>query len=120
MSNGKPCDFLQEEWTPEVEKAWETTLGAVVEVMLQGAAMATPEVPTDMPNIKQKKSLPKNTQQVEYHEFIENCFQNIKQQKEAFVPRFFENLFEISPEIKPLFGQADLGKQADKIYQSQV
>ena len=51
------ADFLQEDWTPEV----------VVEVMLQGAAMATPEVPTDMPNIKQKKSLPKNTQQVEYH-----------------------------------------------------
>lgn len=112
------ADFLQEEWTPEVEKAWETTLGAVVDVMLQGAAMATPKVPKDFAKIKSKQSLSENTQQVEYHEFIDKCFQNIKQQKEAFIPRFFENLFEISPEIKPLFGQADLGKQADKLYQS--
>lgn len=53
-------------------------------------------------------------------EILENSFEKIKPQSQAFVSSFYGNLFTDYPEAQPLFEGTNMEKQGDKLLQSLV
>ena len=56
--------YIDDEWTPAVEKAWVTTYGAVVDMMLKGIEQAQ-EVPEEEEEIEKHEQNEFNTSSVE-------------------------------------------------------
>lgn len=106
--------YLNDAWTPEVKKAWEETLNAVVSLMLEGAG--TPLPPTEM----SKEEPPVLNKNVDVYTLVEDSFTHIRKHKEKFAERFYELLFEESPQLKPLFKETNIHRQSEKLYESLV
>lgn len=53
-------------------------------------------------------------------EILENSFEKVKPQANAFVSSFYNNLFADYPEAQPLFEDTDMEKQGGKLLQSLV
>lgn len=53
-------------------------------------------------------------------EKLENSFEKVKPQADAFVTSFYGNLFTDYPQAKPLFEETDMAKQGQKLLQSLV
>lgn len=104
---------LEEAWTPEVKKAWEDTLNAVVGLMLEGAGTPLQAVEA----VEEEAVVNKN---VDVHALVENSFVLVREHKEAFAKRFYEILFEESPQLKPLFKETNIHRQSEKLYESLV
>ena len=51
---------------------------------------------------------------------LENSFEKIKPQADEFVASFYENLFRLYPEAKPLFAHTDMAKQKKMLLSSLV
>lgn len=49
---------------------------------------------------------------------VEESFEHIKENKEIFITSFYSNLFDLAPEVKPLFSNVDKIKQGEKLYNS--
>lgn len=107
--------YLKEAWTPEVKKAWEDTLTAVVSLMLEGAG-----TPLSSSEKVEEKEHPIEHENIDAHSLVENSFVLIRQQKEAFAERFYAILFEESPQLKPLFKETNIHRQSEKLYESLV
>ena len=53
-------------------------------------------------------------------ELLENSFEKVKPQADAFVVSFYDNLFTANPEAKPLFDTTDMPAQQKKLLASLV
>ena len=53
-------------------------------------------------------------------ELLENSFEKIKPRAEEFAAKFYENLFEAHPEVKPLFAKTEMINQHKKLINSLV
>ena len=53
-------------------------------------------------------------------EKLENSFEKVKPQADAFVVSFYDNLFTDYPQAKPLFEGTDMAKQGKKLLQSLI
>ena len=53
-------------------------------------------------------------------ELLEESFEKIKPQANEFVDSFYENLFEATPEVKPLFAHTDMKVQKQKLLASLI
>jgi hemoglobin-like flavoprotein len=53
-------------------------------------------------------------------ELLESSFARIKQQEAEFIAYFYDNLFANYPELKPLFVETQMEKQAKKLFTSLV
>ncbi|MEH2178088.1 globin family protein [Nostoc sp.] len=53
-------------------------------------------------------------------ELLESSFSQIKEQETEFTTHFYTNLFADYPEVKPLFVNIDMKKQAKKLFKSLV
>ncbi len=49
---------------------------------------------------------------------LETSFEKVKPQADAFVNSFYDNLFNLYPETKPLFANSDMEKQKEKLLKS--
>ncbi|MBE9200758.1 MULTISPECIES: pentapeptide repeat-containing protein [unclassified Nodularia (in: cyanobacteria)] len=138
--------YLEEDWTPEVNKAWLNAYRAITALMLKGAGVdyaptqvkseiaANSKQPVATKPIEQKiKEIP----QVETAEpilteipeeesselpvdLLESTFAKVKPRANEFAASFYENLFETHPEVKPLFTHTDMGNQEKKLLNSLV
>jgi hemoglobin-like flavoprotein/uncharacterized protein YjbI with pentapeptide repeats len=135
--------YLQEDWTPELKKAWTDAYGAITAQMLQGMGSVrtteenskqetVPALPITTPaTIQPTPSVPEkpatNAEEIPALagselpvELLEKSFEKIKPQAEKFVASFYENLFQAHPEVKPLFVKTDMALQQKKLLQSLV
>src|SRR4028119_1419941 len=53
-------------------------------------------------------------------ELLEESFEKIKPRAEEFAASFYENLFKLYPEVKPLFANTEMAKQQKKLLNSLV
>jgi hemoglobin-like flavoprotein len=102
-------DFLQSDWTPEVQQAWVEAYGAITGLMLEGADYSNTEV-----------QLPPDTAPENPVELLENSFAKVKPQASEFAQQFYNNLFTMYPEAKPLFASTNLKEQQKKLLASLV
>ncbi|NEO84269.1 MAG: globin [Spirulina sp. SIO3F2] len=100
--------YLKEDWTAEVKQAWVDAYGAITELMLSGADYSQADVALDPP----KTSL--NV------ELLEQSFEKVKPNADAFVSSFYDNLLTANPEAAPLFSSTDMAAQKKKLLASLV
>ena len=94
-------------WTPDVAKAWTDAYGAIAELMLAGADYTSEEIALQaVPPI----SPPAEEAGLKV-ELLEQSFELVKPQADAFVASFYNNLFTDYPAAKPLFEHTEMGKQ---------
>jgi hemoglobin-like flavoprotein/uncharacterized protein YjbI with pentapeptide repeats len=135
--------YLGEDWTSEVKKAWLDAFTAITVLMLKGAGLDN--VPTTNKSDKSEQQAPiKNIEQkleeipqVEVAEqilteipeeesselpvdILVNSFEKIKPHANEFAASFYENLFKAHPEVKPLFAHTDMKNQEKKLLNSLV
>lgn len=110
--------FLKENWTSEISEAWEETLGNVVEAMLIGAGELVVEKKSIREEVQKQQPTAKkiDLSENQLYELIESSFQKTKKYKEEFPITFYKNLFNISPELQPLFENIEIKMQARKLY----
>ncbi len=123
-------DYLQEDWTNEVQQAWLETYNTATKMMLEGAGVdvapqseitLTPEEIAPKPQaIKPDKVITPVSSQKSQIELVEQSFEGIKPQAEAFVASFYQNLFTAHPETEKLFAKTDVIKQEKKFLNSLV
>lgn len=53
-------------------------------------------------------------------EILEQSFNQVKPCADEFATSFYDNLFELHPEVKPLFSETDMKKQGKKLLTSLV
>lgn len=53
-------------------------------------------------------------------EILEQSFEKVKPHADEFAASFYENLFKLSPEVKPLFAKTDMKSQGKKLLNSLV
>ncbi|MBP5973515.1 pentapeptide repeat-containing protein [Brasilonema sp. CT11] len=131
--------FLQQDWTPEVKKAWQDAFGVMTALMLKGASeQASSHVSKEVqleiqaiPN-KQVATVPATNSRQKLEDFadsqlkqlpvelLESSFHKIKPRTSEFVASFYENLFTSHPEVKPLFAKVDMATQHKKLLQALV
>ncbi len=108
--------FLDSDWTEPVKQAWIDAYGAITEIMLDGADYSTEEVALE--------SAPTTVEPDEESglkvELIENSFNQIKPVANEFVNAFYNNLFTMYPDAKPLFEHTDMASQKKKLLSSLV
>ena len=140
--------YLQEDWTPEVKKAWLDAYRAITKLMLQGAgvdnvptidkseksqqqsqqqAAATKQIEPKVEDIPQIESpqpivteIPESESSELPVEMLISSFEKIKPRGDEFAASFYENLFQAYPEVKPLFGNTDMVNQQKKLLNSLV
>ena len=142
--------YLLEDWTPEVKKAWLDAYRAITTLMLKGAGVEAenpplPPLQTGEFNVPTKVKVEvaenaeeqavtkpieqkiKEIEQVETAEgilaevkLLESSFEKIKPRADEFAASFYENLFIANPEVKPLFANTDMGNQGKKLLNSLV
>jgi hemoglobin-like flavoprotein len=103
--------FLQADWTLETKQAWVEAYGAITELMLEGADYSPTEVQLPAPD-EAKADNPV--------ELLETSFGKVKPQAGKFAQQFYNNLFTMYPEAKPLFASTDLKEQQKKLLASLV
>ena len=104
--------YLGDGWTPEVKQAWIDAYQAITNLMLEGAdasAVAAAQLPAEEPEAGGLNV-----------ELLEQSFEKIKPEADAFVEGFYDNLFTDNPEAKPLFEHTDMKKQKAMLLQALV
>lgn len=131
--------YLQNEWSPDLQQAWTDAYGAITTQMLQGAARVHEEEGRSQPEpqVAAKTSPPahlsatlstqteaQETPRVELEELpvelLESSFEQVKLHAEEFAAKFYENLFQAHPEVKPLFAHVNMAQQQNKLLNSLV
>ena len=51
---------------------------------------------------------------------IENSFENVVKNKEAFINTFYDDLFKLAPEVEHLFENTSKERQGEKLYNALV
>ena len=122
---------LQQDWTPEVKRAWTDAYRAITALMLKGAGVeTTPEkvqlqteiIPDKKVTIAanhQLESVPENEPELAV-ELLESSFDKIKPRADEFAASFYKNLFIAHPEFKPLFANIDIKIQQKKLLNALV
>jgi hemoglobin-like flavoprotein len=124
------AEYLQEDWTPELAKAWLDIYTTVSNLMLEGAGVDTAQL-NQKPDINKTVSIPKISVSLPHEkisklstnqeiELIEISFEKIKSCGEEFAGSFYKNLFTIYPETKRLFTKTDIDKQGKKLLNSLI
>ena len=122
---------LQQDWTPEVKLAWTDAYRAITALMLKCAGVETTpeEVQLETELIPEKKVTIAANHQLELVpkkepklavELLESSFEKIKPRADEFAASFYEKLFTIHPEFKPLFANIDMAKQQKKLINALV
>lgn len=132
--------YLQHEWSPELKQAWANAYEVITTQMLQGAAnvhseeeRSRPETQTAVttslpfhPSITDPSTQPKveKTSRLGLSELpmelLEKSFETVKPHAEEFAVRFYKNLFQAHPEVKPLFANVNIAQQQKKLLNSLV
>ncbi|MDF2387793.1 pentapeptide repeat-containing protein [Nostoc ellipsosporum NOK] len=138
--------YLQEDWTHEVKKAWLDAFTAITTLMLKGAGVdnapttvkleiavnleqpaATQPIEQKLEEIKQVETaeqiltaIPKEESAKLAVELLEISFEKVKPRAEEFAASFYENLFKVHPEVKPLFTNIDMVNQHKQLLNSLV
>jgi hemoglobin-like flavoprotein len=119
--------YLQQDWTPEVKQAWVNAYRAITALMLKGAGAES--VPKEAQLEKQVTAAPVTQTQIESVpekqsslpvEVLESSFEKIKPRADEFAASFYEHLFTLYPEVKPLFATTDMAKQQKKLLNALV
>ena len=107
-------EFLDENWTPALNEAWELTLREVTATMLRGAGMTSATVGT---TINAGDALDeRSTQNDTVVKLVQDSFALVKVDHAAFTSAFYSELFERSPHLQPLFEHIDTRKQGAKLH----
>ncbi|MBD2386941.1 pentapeptide repeat-containing protein [Cylindrospermum sp. FACHB-282] len=138
--------YLQEDWTPEVEKAWLDAFTAITTLMLKGAGVdnAPTKVKVEIAESSEqqaaKNPIEQKLEEIEQVEpaeqilieileeessdlpveLLESSFEKVKPRANEFAASFYENLFKAHPEVKPLFTSTDMVNQQKKLLNSLV
>jgi nitric oxide dioxygenase len=99
--------YLSSDWTAETKAAWVGAYGAITELMLSGAEYSEEAVSLD----NAAPSEPETDAVV----LLEESFEKVKPQADAFVASFYDNLFTDYPAAKPLFEHTDMSKQQNML-----
>ena len=106
--------YLRSDWTSEVREAWVEAYGAITELMLDGADYSKEEVALEtFANAEPEEAGLKV-------ELLQNSFEAVKAQADEFANSFYNNLFTMYPEAKPLFEHTDMAKQKKMLLGSLV
>lgn len=81
-------------WTEKMHRTWLCALKKVNAAMLEGYETALPQ---------------------EQVALLESSFEALAPQADPLVARFYARLFELHPEVKPMFADSDLGEQQKKL-----
>nr|WP_039737586.1 globin domain-containing protein [Hassalia byssoidea] len=118
--------YLQQDWTPEVKQAWVDAYRAITALMLKGAGAESVPKEVQLSKIPEKKvesqleSVPEKEPQELPVELLESSFDKIKPRADEFAASFYEHLFTLYPELKPLFATTDMAKQEKKLLNALV
>jgi hemoglobin-like flavoprotein/uncharacterized protein YjbI with pentapeptide repeats len=141
--------YLLEDWTPEVKKAWLDAYRAITALMLKGTgADHTPttnkseitenseqqaaqtitkpiehkleEIPQVEPEEQILTEIPEAESSELPVEILVNSFEKVKTHANEFAASFSENLFNSYPEVKPLFTKTDMKNPEKKLLNSLV
>lgn len=135
--------YLQDDWTPELKKAWTDAYGTITAQMLKGAGIVdtaedrspaeTPDRPTATPAaVQTNPSVPDIAAKTEVEEIpalavselpvelLERSFEKIKPHAQEFVASFYEKLFQAHPELKPMFAHLEMAQQQKKLFNALV
>lgn len=136
--------YLLEDWTPEVKKAWLDAYKAITSLMLKGTgADHTPttqvksdksEQPATTKPIEPKieeipqgetaqeilTTIPEENSSDLPVELLIKSFEKVKLCGDEFAASFYENLFKNYPEVKPLFTKTNMKNQEKKLLNSLV
>ncbi|VEP16735.1 Hemoglobin-like flavoprotein [Hyella patelloides LEGE 07179] len=108
--------YLKEDWTPQVKQAWVDAYGAITELMLDGADYSSSEIALKTPAATEPEPEKSGLQAG----LLESSFEAVKPQVDEFVNSFYNNLFTMYPEAKPLFEHLDMAKQKKMLLNSLV
>jgi hemoglobin-like flavoprotein/uncharacterized protein YjbI with pentapeptide repeats len=127
---------LQEDWTPELNKAWADAYQAITAQMLKASSGVHSSEATDPKaeavTVSQKAiaatvaitpratDIPEAVPASLPIELLEQSFEKIKPHADEFAASFYENLFNAYPELKPLFATVDMAKQQKKLLNALV
>ncbi|NER49452.1 MAG: globin [Symploca sp. SIO1A3] len=93
--------YLDSNWTEEVKQAWVDAYGAITALMLEGAEYTPEEVALEKPVEDSGLAVA----------LLEESFEQVKPQADAFINSFYDNLFTDYPAAKPLFEHTNMAKQ---------
>ena len=110
--------FLGEQWSPDLQRAWEVTLSEVTETMLRGAGMSMPSH-AGTANRSKVASGPR-IENDDSATLVQESFARVQADSEAFTTAFYNELFQRSPHLQPLFEQVDTRKQGRKLHAALV
>ena len=105
--------YLGEEWTREVKKAWVDAYADITALMLAGAEYNGETVKLEAPRKKAGAGGASQVPQTHNHkadslQLLEESFKRVRPCAPEFATSFYENLFKAYPEIKPLFAKTDM------------
>lgn len=109
-------EFLGELWTPDLQEAWDDTLHGVTETMLRGAGMTMPARALVNTRADDKRDTGANL----VADLVQESFARIQVDHAAFTSAFYQELFERSPQLQPLFEHVDTRKQGAKLHAALV
>ena len=141
--------YLEEDWTPEVKKAWLDAFTAITSLMLKGAGVdhapttnkseiaenSEPQAAQtiikpiepkleEIPQVESAEPILTEIPEAESSELpveiLVNSFEKVKPHANEFAASFYENLFQLYPEVKPLFTKTDMKNQEKKLLNSLV
>lgn len=92
-------EFAGDLWTPALKQAWSNALTSIKQVMLDAADEPAAEVKHEDGPI----------------DLIESSFAALAPKANELVARFYQQLFDRYPSVKPLFSNADLVSQQQKL-----
>ena len=101
--------FLGDDWTDDIQKAWVDAYGVITEVMLDGADYTQEEV-----------ELQPEAEEGLQVQLLTDSFAKIVPQADSFAASFYDNLFTDYPAAKPLFKETDIKAQSKKLTASLV
>ena len=106
--------YLKDDWTPQVKQAWIEAYSTITELMLDGADYSQEEVALETFTDTELEEAGLKV------ELLENSFEMVKPQADDFVNSFYNNLFTMYPEAKPLFAHSNMAEQKKKLLASLV
>ncbi len=114
--------YLGNDWTPEVKQAWVDAYGAISTLMLAGADYDSRELDLESapPVASEPASEPAREESGLQVELLEQSFEKVKPNADAFVSSFYDNLMAMYPAAAPLFQSTDMAAQKKKLLASLV
>lgn len=112
--------YLGDDWTPETKQAWVDAYGAITAIMLDGADYSQTEVELVSASAPAPAAPEADTETGLKVELLEQSFEKVKPQADAFITSFYDNLFTDYPAAKPLFAHTNMAEQGNKLLASLV